>query len=460
MYTEEMLESIKKVEASRASRIGKELRRMDADEKDNLLKEFHPDYKESGFATLKMGPNKGEKAPAELADLLQANSRVLGKDIDLTHPDYDVDVLVIGGGGAGASAAIEAHDVDVLHSTAFDPLGLDVDLTLESVGSHKERSGQEEHLYNPRTIHLLQQAAWTGNYEIFKEYSHVLNEEEQTINLRSLIDFNFDENGGIPIDEVESVDSIVKRFKTGAMSYGSISQEAHETLAIAMNRLGGKSNTGEGGESLERLVPGPKNNNRCSAIKQVASGRFGVTSRYLVSAQEIQIKMAQGAKPGEGGQLPGGKVYPWVAKTRHSTTGVGLISPPPHHDIYSIEDLAQLIYDLKNSNTRARISVKLVSEAGVGTVAAGVAKAGAQVILVSGFDGGTGAAPRNSIYNAGLPWELGVAEAHQTLIMNGLRDKVILETDGKLMTGRDVAIACILGAEEFGFATAPLVTMG
>ena len=350
-----------------------------------------------------------------------------------------------------------ANDVDVLHSTAFDPLGLDVDLTLESVGSHKERSGQEEHLYNPRTIHLLQQAAWTGNYEIFKEYSHVLNEEEQTINLRSLIDFNFDENGGIPIDEVESVDSIVKRFKTGAMSY---SQEAHETLAIAMNRLGGKSNTGEGGESLERLVPGPKNNNRCSAIKQVASGRFGVTSRYLVSAQEIQIKMAQGAKPGEGGQLPGGKVYPWVAKTRHSTTGVGLISPPPHHDIYSIEDLAQLIYDLKNSNTRARISVKLVSEAGVGTVAAGVAKAGAQVILVSGFDGGTGAAPRNSIYNAGLPWELGVAEAHQILIMNGLRDKVILETDGKLMTGRDVAIACILGAEEFGFATAPLVTMG
>ena len=353
-----------------------------------------------------------------------------------------------------------ANDVDVLHSTAFDPLGLDVDLTLESVGSHKERSGQEEHLHNPRTIHLLQQAAWTGNYEIFKEYSHALNEEEQTINLRSLIDFNFDENGGIPIDEVESVDSIVKRFKTGAMSYGSISQEAHETLAIAMNRLGGKSNTGEGGESLERLVPGPKNNNRCSAIKQVASGRFGVTSRYLVSAQEIQIKMAQGAKPGEGGQLPGGKVYPWVAKTRHSTTGVGLISPPPHHDIYSIEDLAQLIYDLKNSNTRARISVKLVSEAGVGTVAAGVAKAGAQVILVSGFDGGTGAAPRNSIYNAGLPWELGVAEAHQTLIMNGLRDKVILETDGKLMTGRDVAIACILGAEEFGFATAPLVTMG
>jgi glutamate synthase (ferredoxin) len=354
-----------------------------------------------------------------------------------------------------------ADDMDTLHSAAFDPLGLDVDLTLESVGSHKERAGQEEHLYNPKTIHLLQQAAWTGNYDIFKQYTHALNEEGQTVNLRSLMDFNNDPNGGIPIDEVESVDSIVKRFKTGAMSYGSISQEAHECLAIAMNRLGGKSNTGEGGESLERLAPKQaKNNNRCSAIKQVASGRFGVTSRYLVSAQEIQIKMAQGAKPGEGGQLPGGKVYPWVAKTRHSTTGVTLISPPPHHDIYSIEDLAQLIYDLKNSNTRARISVKLVAEAGVGTVAAGVAKAGAQVILVSGYDGGTGAAPRNSIYNAGLPWELGISEAHQTLIMNGLRDKVILETDGKLMTGRDVVIACMLGAEEFGFATAPLVTMG
>ena len=262
------------------------------------------------------------------------------------------------------------------------------------------------------------------------------------------------------MDQVEGVDSIVTRFKTGAMSYGSISQEAHECLAVAMNRIHGKSNTGEGGESLERLASGQGKNNKCSAIKQVASGRFGVTSRYLVSAREIQIKMAQGAKPGEGGQLPGKKVYPWVAKTRHSTTGVSLISPPPHHDIYSIEDLAQLIYDLKNSNKEARISVKLVSEAGVGTVAAGVAKAGAQVILISSYDGGTGAAPRNSIYNAGLPWELGVAEAHQSLIMNGLRDKVILETDGKLMTGRDVAIACMLGAEEFGFATAPLVTMG
>ena len=353
-----------------------------------------------------------------------------------------------------------ANDVDTLHSAAFDPLGLDVDLTLDSVGSHKSRSGQEEHLYNPVTIHLLQEATRTGSYETFKEYTSQIDREDKTYHLRSLMDFNYPEDGGIPVDQVESVDAIVRRFKTGAMSYGSISQEAHETLAIAMNRIHGKSNTGEGGESIDRLTPGPADRNRCSAIKQVASGRFGVTSRYLVSAQEIQIKMAQGAKPGEGGQLPGQKVYPWVAKTRHSTTGVTLISPPPHHDIYSIEDLAQLIYDLKNANTRARISVKLVSEAGVGTVAAGVAKAGAQVILISAYDGGTGAAPRNSIYNAGLPWELGVAEAHQALIMNGLRDRVILETDGKLMTGRDVAIACMLGAEEFGFATAPLVAMG
>ena len=295
---------------------------------------------------------------------------------------------------------------------------------------------------------------------MFKAYSHNINEETRLMNLRGLLEFKFDEEGGIPIEEVESVDEIVKRFKTGAMSYGSISQEAHETLAIAMNMIHGKSNSGEGGESLERLTIGPDGLNRCSAIKQVASGRFGVTSRYLVSANEIQIKMAQGAKPGEGGHLPGGKVYPWIAKTRLSTPGVALISPPPHHDIYSIEDLAQLIYDLKNANRSARISVKLVSEAGVGTVAAGVAKAGAQVILISGYDGGTGAAPRTSIHNAGLPWEIGLAETHQTLIMNGLRSRVRLETDGKLMTGRDVAMAAILGAEEFGFATAPLVTMG
>ena len=349
--------------------------------------------------------------------------------------------------------------VDTLHSAAFDPLGLETDMNLESRGQHKERGHKEEHLYNPETIHLLQQATWTGNYELFKQYSKCIDEKEHNVTLRSMLDFNYPKKG-ISIDEVESVDEIVKRFKTGAMSYGSISQEAHETLAIAMNHLHGKSNSGEGGESLDRLLTAGQPEDRCSAIKQVASGRFGVTSRYLVSAKEIQIKMAQGAKPGEGGHLPGGKVYPWVAKTRHSTPGVSLISPPPHHDIYSIEDLAQLIYDLKNSNKDARISVKLVSEAGVGTVAAGVAKAGAAVILISGYDGGTGAAPKNSVYNAGLPWELGLAEAHQTLIMNDLRSRVVIETDGKLMTGRDLAIATLLGAEEFGFATAPLVTMG
>ena len=352
-----------------------------------------------------------------------------------------------------------AREVNFLHSKAFDPLDLEIDLSLDSSGSHKFRSGKEEHLYDPNTIHLLQESTRRGDYNLFKEYSSAIHEETRTMNLRGLMDFNYPENA-IPIEEVESVDSIVQRFKTGAMSYGSISQEAHETLAIAMNKIHGKSNSGEGGESLERLTIGKDGLNKCSAIKQVASGRFGVTSRYLVSANEIQIKMAQGAKPGEGGHLPGGKVYPWVAKTRHSTPGVSLISPPPHHDIYSIEDLAQLIYDLKNANRDARISVKLVSEAGVGTVAAGVAKAGAQVILISGYDGGTGAAPRTSIHNAGLPWELGLAETHQTLIMNDLRSKVRLETDGKLMTGRDVAIAAMLGAEEFGFATAPLVTMG
>ncbi|TCL60421.1 glutamate synthase (ferredoxin) [Kineothrix alysoides] len=349
--------------------------------------------------------------------------------------------------------------VDELHSGAFDPLDLQTDLTLDSLGHHKMRSGADEHLYNPATIHLLQQSTRCGDYGMFKQYTQLVNDENSVKNLRGLMDFNYPKQG-ISLEEVESVEEIVTRFKTGAMSYGSISREAHETMAIAMNTLKGKSNSGEGGEDLERLTIGQDGLNRCSAIKQVASGRFGVTSRYLVSAKEIQIKMAQGAKPGEGGHLPGEKIYPWVAKTRHSTPGVGLISPPPHHDIYSIEDLAELIYDLKNSNKDARISVKLVSEAGVGTVAAGVAKAGAQVILVSGYDGGTGAAPRNSIHNAGLPWELGLAETHQTLIMNGLRGKVRIETDGKLMSGRDVAIAAILGAEEFGFATAPLVTMG
>ena len=349
--------------------------------------------------------------------------------------------------------------VDALHSSAFDPLGLDTNLALTSIGAHKFRSGKEEHLYNPQTIYLLQQATRRGDYSLFKQYTACLEDETKPFHLRGLMEFKYAENP-IPLEEVEPVESIVKRFKTGAMSYGSISQEAHECMAIAMNTIGGKSNSGEGGESIDRLTIGKDGKNRCSAIKQVASGRFGVTSRYLVSAKEIQIKMAQGAKPGEGGHLPGGKVYPWIAKTRLSTPGVSLISPPPHHDIYSIEDLAQLIYDCKNANRDARISVKLVSEAGVGTVAAGVAKAGAQVILISGYDGGTGAAPNNSIHYAGLPWELGLAETHQTLIKNDLRNKVILETDGKLMTGRDVAIAAMLGAEEFGFATAPLVTMG
>lgn len=351
------------------------------------------------------------------------------------------------------------EEINNRHSGAFDPLGLNQDYELDSLGDHKVRSGEEEHLYNPKTIHLLQIATKNGDYNLFKEYTKLINEEMGVTHLRSLMDFNI-KNKSVPIEEVESVESIVKRFKTGAMSYGSISKEAHETMAIAMNMLKGKSNSGEGGEESERFKVGADGTSRCSKIKQVASGRFGVTSEYLVNAEEIQIKMAQGAKPGEGGQLPADKVYPWIARTRHSTTGVGLISPPPHHDIYSIEDLAQLIYDCKCANSDARISVKLVSEAGVGTVASGVAKAGAQVILISGYDGGTGAAPKNSVYHAGLPWELGLAEAHQTLLMNGLRSRVVLETDGKLMSGREVAIAALLGAEEFGFATAPLISMG
>ena len=351
-----------------------------------------------------------------------------------------------------------AERTDHQHSLAFDPLGLATDLTIDSVGRHKMRAQGEKHRYNPNTIHMLQMSTREGDYEKFKQYTKMVDAED-TGYLRNLIEFNYSENP-VPLEEVESVEEIVKRFKTGAMSYGSISEEAHEALAIAMNHLHGKSNSGEGGESDERLESAGTKHDRSSAIKQVASGRFGVTSRYLCSAKEIQIKLAQGAKPGEGGHLPGKKVYPWIAKTRHSTPGVSLISPPPHHDIYSIEDLAQLIYDLKNSNKDARISVKLVSETGVGTIAAGVAKAGAGVILISGYDGGTGAAPISSIHNAGLPWELGLAETHQTLLMNGLRKQVVIETDGKLMSGRDVAIAAILGAEEFGFATAPLVTLG
>ena len=355
-------------------------------------------------------------------------------------------------GGVGLKEI--AQLVDDHHSRAFDPLGLGGDPTLDSRGEHKARAGQEDHMYSPQVIHLLQEATRRGDYKLFKEYTALVDDASKPHTLRGLMEMQYLDTP-IPLDEVESVDSIVKRFKTGAMSFGSISAEAHECMAVAMNTLGGKSNCGEGGEDPARF--GTLKN---SAIKQVASGRFGVTSEYLVSAQDIQIKMAQGAKPGEGGHLPGKKITPEVARTRHSTPGVTLISPPPHHDIYSIEDLAQLIYDLKNANRQARISVKLCAEPGVGTIASGVAKAGAQVVLICGYDGGTGAAPRSSIHSAGVPWELGVAETHKTLIMNGLRSRVIVETDGKLMSGRDVAIACMLGAEEFGFATAPLVTMG
>ncbi|WP_088227988.1 glutamate synthase large subunit [Desulfosporosinus sp. FKB] len=331
--------------------------------------------------------------------------------------------------------------------------------TLEVGGYFQCKDDGEIHLYNPETIYTLQKACREGNYSLYKDFSKKIT-EEGIYTLRNLLDFKVNSGDTIPVEEVESIDSIVKRFKTGAMSYGSISKEAHECLAIAMNRLGGKSNTGEGGEDLERFTMMPNGDSKNSAIKQVASGRFGVTSNYLANAKEIQIKMAQGAKPGEGGQLPGRKVYPEIAKVRHSTPGVDLISPPPHHDIYSIEDLAELIHDLKNANKEARISVKLVSEVGVGTIAAGVAKGKADVILISGYDGGTGASPRTSIKNAGLPWELGLAETHQTLVLNKLRDRVVVETDGKLLTGRDVVIAAMLGAEEYGFSTTPLIAIG
>ncbi len=358
-------------------------------------------------------------------------------------------------GGIGLK---EIEDVvEYRHNHAFDPLGLTIDTTLDSPGIHKSRAGSgcEDHLYNAKTIALLQQAVRTGSYETFQEYAASVDNAGVPHTLRGLMEFKVDPEKSVPLDEVESEYELVKRFKSAAMSYGCLSAEAHECLAVAMNRLGAHSNTGEGGEPAERYGT----EKACSTV-QVASGRFGVNSQYLMSGDEIQIKMAQGAKPGEGGHLPGKKVYPWVAKTRFSTPGVSLISPPPHHDIYSIEDLAQLIYDLKNANRKARINVKLVSEAGVGTIAAGVAKGGAQVILISGYDGGSGAAPKSSIHNAGLPWELGVAETHQTLIQNGLRSRVAIEVDSKLMTGRDVAIACLLGAEEFGFASGPLIAMG
>ena len=359
----------------------------------------------------------------------------------------------------GVGMDVIAKEVQIRHQHAFPERQVNGH-TLDVGGHYQWRADGEVHLFSPQTVHKLQQSVRTASYKIFKEYSALVNDQTRKhCTLRGLLDFKLNGNA-VPIEEVESVESILKRFKTGAMSYGSISKEAHESLAIAMNRIGGKSNTGEGGEDPARYVADANGDSRNSAIKQVASGRFGVTSLYLVNAQELQIKMAQGAKPGEGGQLPGGKVYPWVAKVRHATPGVGLISPPPHHDIYSIEDLAELIHDLKNSNTKARISVKLVSEVGVGTVAAGVAKAHADVVLISGFDGGTGASPQTSIKHAGIPWELGLAETHQTLLLNNLRSRIVVETDGQLKTGRDVIVAALLGAEEFGFATAPLVALG
>ncbi|MGK5639848.1 glutamate synthase large subunit [Streptomyces sp. URMC 126] len=358
-------------------------------------------------------------------------------------------------GGVGLD--VIAREVAARHAKAYPATGIPAThRRLEIGGEYQWRREGEPHLFDPDTVFRLQHATRTRRYDIFKQYTERVNEQsERLMTLRGLFAFASDRKP-VPLDEVEPVSEIVKRFSTGAMSYGSISQEAHETLAIAMNRLGGKSNTGEGGEDPERLYDPA----RRSAIKQVASGRFGVTSEYLVNADDIQIKMAQGAKPGEGGQLPGHKVYPWVAKTRHSTPGVGLISPPPHHDIYSIEDLAQLIHDLKNANPAARIHVKLVSEVGVGTVAAGVSKAHADVVLISGHDGGTGASPLTSLKHAGGPWELGLAEAQQTLLLNGLRDRIVVQADGQLKTGRDVVIAALLGAEEFGFATAPLVVSG
>ncbi|HMO63703.1 MAG TPA: glutamate synthase large subunit, partial [Verrucomicrobiota bacterium] len=332
--------------------------------------------------------------------------------------------------------------------------------TLDAGGQYQWRADGELHLFSPQTVHKLQKAVRTGSYATFKEYSKLVDDQlRQHYTLRGLLDLK--PGTPVPLEEVEPVEAIMRRFKSGAMSYGSISSEAHETLAIAMNRVGGRSNTGEGGEDPARYTwTNEQGDSKSSAIKQVASGRFGVTSLYLTNARELQIKMAQGAKPGEGGQLPGAKVYPWIAKVRHSTPGVGLISPPPHHDIYSIEDLAELIHDLKNANREARVSVKLVSEVGVGTIAAGVAKAHADVVLISGFDGGTGASPQTSIKHAGIPWELGLAETHQTLLLNNLRSRIVVETDGQLKTGRDVVIAALLGAEEFGFATAPLITLG
>ena len=359
----------------------------------------------------------------------------------------------------GIGLDVIAREALMRHRDAYPQISVNGS-TLDVGGHFQWRQGGEYHLFNPLTIHKLQHATRTNDYDVYKEYATLIDQQAKNLaTLRGLLDFNY-ASDPISIDEVEPVEAITRRFKSGAMSYGSISKEAHEALAIAMNRLGGKSNTGEGGEDPVRYTLEPNGDSKNSAIKQVASGRFGVTSNYLVNAKELQIKMAQGAKPGEGGELPGNKVYPWIATVRHSTPGVELISPPPHHDIYSIEDLAQLIHDLKNANHYARINVKLVAEINVGIVAAGVSKGHGDVVLISGLDGGTGASPQTSIKHAGLPWELGVAETHQTLVLNNLRSRIVVETDGQLKTGRDVIIAALLGAEEFGFATTALVAMG
>jgi glutamate synthase (NADPH/NADH) large chain len=382
----------------------------------------------------------------------------IGLGVDVVDACFTGTVSRLGGVGLD----VLAREVASRHALAFPANPEErAHRTLEAGGEYQWRREGEYHLFNPETVFRLQHATREGRYDVFKQYTDLINEQAKRLaTLRGLFTFREGARTPVPLDEVEPVSEIVKRFSTGAMSYGSISAEAHETLAIAMNRIGGKSNTGEGGEDPDRFTPEPNGDLRRSAVKQVASGRFGVTSEYLVNSDDLQIKMAQGAKPGEGGQLPGHKVYPWIAKTRHSTPGVGLISPPPHHDIYSIEDLAQLIYDLKNSNPVSRVHVKLVAEVGVGTVAAGVSKAHADVVLISGHDGGTGASPLSSIKHAGAPWELGLAETQQTLLLNGLRDRIVVQVDGQLKTGRDVMIAALLGGDEFGFATAPLVVSG
>jgi glutamate synthase (NADPH/NADH) large chain len=412
--------------------------------------------KASGKGVLKVMSKMGVSTVASYtgAQIFEA----IGLATDLVDEFFTGTVSRLGGIGLEEIA----REVASRHATAHPKRpDLRAHRRIELGGEYQWRREGEYHLFNPDTVYRLQHSTRAGRYDLFKQYTKDVDDQSQRLaTLRGLFELRTGERSPISIDEVEPVSEIVKRFSTGAMSYGSISAEAHETLAIAMNRIGAKSNTGEGGEDPERFTPMANGDSKRSSIKQVASGRFGVTSEYLVNADDLQIKMAQGAKPGEGGQLPGHKVYPWVAKTRHSTPGVGLISPPPHHDIYSIEDLKQLIHDLKNSNPLARVHVKLVAEVGVGTVAAGVSKAKADVVLISGHDGGTGASPLTSLKHAGAPWELGLAEAQQTLMLNGLRDRIVVQADGQMKTGRDVVIAALLGAEEFGFATAPLVVSG